>query len=294
MGALANLAVDGVHVPFERFEGAEFRREQSDGGERAIRGTLDHIDTQVVAGRVLPYFKMSFQYTKAIMDVLLPLMGFTDSGGGVWVLGDVLPPFPVALQTGGREYSFGDSFVGKFEFYGQKGTTPPGITLHCASKSYAAANTGASFGALAESPIYNFSEAIMNIQGSARKFDRFRLAMNYRLLVEHNNSVFPTHICPSDHQLSVGTSTILSTCDSSTDLLNTPMSGDMTGSELDLTFSRTVGAFVYTGEWYIPNVKSVPSLPNINKADYVRLPQLYRGYATASNPSLTITNTAID
>jgi len=311
-------------IPFVHFTGGEFTREFSDGGVNAIRGTLDHTQWQTVPGRVIPYFTVSMQLTQALAAGLLPYSGLTLANGvGVsFPVAETLAPFDLCIvldttTTYGRQYTFGECYIGVLTLAAQKGSSPPMITMRCVCKSFTPAAPDATTLATTgtEGQIFNFSEASLTAFGQVREFDRFRVSINYRLLVEHMNNVYPTHICPSDHDIDFMASTLYASkttgagggCLEPTNMsfLETPMSGDVTGGAVSLGFARAVtiggpATHTYLHQWDIPNAKIVPRFPDVTKADYIRMPLHMKGFRltdfstgamTALGQALKITNT---
>jgi len=305
-GALAKLAM-GKHgstatrMDFNNFHSLQIVKALTDGSKKAIRGTLDHLDTNPTEGLLFVKFRVSMWVTAAKMAVLLPMMGLT-AVSSVYTLGDTLPECDVILgPPGTKEHTFSGCIVSDWVVQGQKGSDPIEIDIGFIGATYAGATNGTFFTsqsspAMTEGYVYPMGTGTNNVcslnaLGQTVHFPQFRLAMNYHLLTEYNNSVTATNICPSDHELTFATSALYSSCDSTEPLFDTPFGGDTSGASLTLNLTRTLpGPTTHQTQFVVANMKAISRPPNIKKTDFNRLPINLQGYATSSTALLVVTN----
>lgn len=301
-GALSKLSIGPSGGTLSRMDFIEFIPTRlikvlSDGSKNVIRGTLDHGSIHPSEGMAWVEFRTTMYMTAAKNDVLFPLMGMAESPTDTFTLADALTAGKVVVTpNGGKDHTFDNAFVSKWMVHGQKGTDPIRIDIDWCALSWAEAALGTyTHGTIVEGHPYAFAgQGSMTLEGATRYFNQVRLGLDYHLITEHNNSIYPTNICPSDHDLSFGTGVLYSTCDSSTDLYTVPMTTATaaTGSQLTLAWSRAVGAATYSTNFVVGNVKLTPRYPGIKKNAFNRLPIFGKGYAVGSAALLISVNDA--
>ena len=275
----------------------------SDGSSKTIRGTLDPVDVNVAEGMLFVQFRTKLWLTAAKMAVLLPCLGFTNTSGNDWTLGDSLPASKIIVgPSGSPEVTYDGAVPTDVTWEGRKGSDPIMMDIGWIAKTRATANAGTFFvsqtsPAMTEGYVYPYPDGAYNVtrlevEGADRLFPLFRLRLDYGVISEFNQSVTATNLCPTKHDLTFGASALYSTCDSSTDLLSVPMSGDVTGASLTIDLERLVGVTTYETIFNVANMKLLAQDPNIVKNDFIRLPINGKGYATDSTAMLIITNVA--
>lgn len=305
-GSLSRLAI-GLHggtptrMDFVEWKPVKMLKALSDGGDKAIRGTLDHIDTNVTEGLTYVEFRTMMWMTSAKMDVLLPCLGFTEVSD-VFTLGDSLPYSKIILGPAGtKEHVFDNVVPTDFVVSGQKGSDPIMIDIGWmgttwAEQSNATFFTSQSSPAMTEGYIYAFPNptsggtASLNLLGQTVYYPQFKLAVDYGIIREFNNSVTATNLCPTDHKITFATSALYSSCDGNEALIDTPLAGTTTGASLTLNFQRTVGVQNHQTQFVIANAKAIARPPVIVKNDFNRLPIQMMGYASGSTAALVVTN----
>lgn len=275
----------------------------SDGSDKSIRGTLDHIDQNVAEGMLFVQFRTRMWMTAQKNDILLPCLGFTESPTDTFTLGDTLPASKIIVgPSGSDEITFDNAVPTDWVVSGRKGSDPIMIDIGWMGTTRSNAVAGTFFTsqaspAMTEGYVFPYPDGAasvtrFNVAGSDRYFPQFRLAMDYGVIREFNQSVTATNLCPTNHDLTFGASALYSTCSSTNDLLETPMDGDVSGGELVVDLQRVVGSATYRTIFTVANAKLIASDPAIHKPDWVRLPINARGYATSLAPLLTIVNDA--
>lgn len=296
-GALSRLSIGATGGSLTRMDFIDFNptkivKTLADGSQNTIRGTLDHSSVAAAESIAFVEFRVSMYMTAAKMDVLLPLMGLAESPSDTFTLADALPESKVVLTPyGGKDFTFDNLLVSQWFVHGRKGTDPIRIDIDFIGKNWAEAASGTyTHGTIVEGLPYGFTQGSMTLEGATRYFNQFRLGLNYGLVTEHNNSVYATNVCPTDHSLTFGTGVLYSTCDSTTDLYTIPMTSSTaaTGSQLTLGFTRST----VSTSFVVGNVKLVPRPPHIRKSDFNRLPVYGKGYAVGSGALLVVTNDA--
>lgn len=300
VGALAKLAINDVRMDFIDFQPIRIVRPLSDASERSIRGRLDRSSTAVASGILYVDYRVGMYMTKLKMDTLLPIMGLVESPDNTFTLGNALAGVDVVLgPSGSPEVTFGDSFVNRWLVRGVRGGDPVRIDIWFRAKTRTENAAGTYFvsdtnPALVEGYPYQLTQGSMNLHAATRYFHQFAIGLDYRLDAEWNNSVTATNICPTDHDISVGTGVLYSTCAGTDDLVTDPFSGDVDGDSFTLTFSRSGGGQTLTTEFSIGNVKLIPQQPGITSKNLlIRAALSGKGYAVGTAPSLIVTNSAV-
>lgn len=305
-GAASKLAIGktgstATRMDFNEFVATKIVKVLSDGSTKAIRGTLDHMDTNAAEGMLFVEFRTKMWLTAAKMAVLLPCMGFS-TASSVYTVGDTMPECSIILGTAGtKEHTFGGCVCSDFVISGQKGSNPIEIDIGWVGMTWSEQSNGTFFTsqttpAMTEGYTYPFAQGTNNVSslsalGQTVYFPNFRLKMDYKLVTEFNNSVVATNICPTDHELTFATSALYSTCDGTEPLLDTPLAGTTDGASITLNFTRTLaGPVTHQTQFVIANAKAIARPPSIRKNDFNRLPLNFRGYAHSTTASLVVTN----
>lgn len=290
-------------MDFTHLYGTRVIKTLSDGSSQTIRGFLDRTEQNVAEGMLHVQFRVRMWMTAEKNDILLPCMGFTNVST-LWTLGDALPACKVIVgPAGAPEVTYDGCFVSDWVCSGQKGQNPIQLDIGFIGKTRVTANAGTFFVSNTNPPLFEgwvygypdgtYSTTRFNVLGADRYFPQFRLGAGYGVITEFNQSVNATSLCPTDHDITFGASSLYSVCDSSLDLLSEPMSGDTTGGPLTIDLEREVEATTYQTIFNLANAKLIAREHDIVKNDFNRLPIQARGYALASGgPALTITNVA--
>lgn len=301
--ALGLSAGSPTRLDFTHFYGDRVVKTLSDGSSQTIRGTLDRTEQNVAEGMLHVIFRVRMWMTALKNVVLLPCMGFTNVST-LWTLGDTLPACKVIVgPAGAPEITYDGCYVSDWFVMGQKGQNPIMIDIGFIGKTRVENPAGTFFisqsnPAMTEGWVYGYPDGTysttrFNLLGADRYFPMFRLGLNNGIVTEFNQNTNATNICPTDHDLTFGASSLYSVCDSSTDLVTEPMSGDTTGGPLTIDLERTVEATTYETIFNVANAKLIARDTSITKNDFNRLPIMARGYALAAGgPMLTITNVA--
>ena len=316
IGGLCSMTVNGNVMDFVTFNPGKTAKVLSDGSDKTIRGTLDHYESDTDEGLQFVGFTVSMYMTQQKMAILLPLMGL-EAAGTTYTLKDPLPatgatsPYNIVFDSyGTRSYTYTDCHCGSWSVQGQKGSNPIMIQLTFVAKSVTSAalpNSGVApmrTTVVAANIMYGFTRGTMTIDGAERKFNQFKLKMDYGLKegTEFNNSVTATNICPTEHNLTIDTSVLFSACgDNTQELLEKPMgilSGQAANSLTDgaafvVSFTRTTSAgAVYTTSFTVANVKLIARPPKVDRDGFIRLPVHGIGYRTSAARLLVVQNSA--
>lgn len=284
----------------------------ADGAVKAIRGTLDHQATSVAEGVLHVKFRTSLWLTPEKMAILMLSLGFT-AAGTTWTMGDVIPDSTIVLTPGGGpDWTFTGCIPSDFIISGQKGPDPIMIDIGWVGKTMTSLAGGTyTYGTMLEGNPFAFAT-----QGTGNantvtlgapysqtiKTPQIKLYMDYHLVVETNNSVTATNICPTDHDMTIGMSAMYSNCDATLALLDlpiggqspttaTPLSGDVAGCTLVWNLQRLLADGKNSQfQVSIPNVKPVAQFPRIVKNDYNRLPLNLKCFASGATAMFTALN----
>lgn len=308
LGATSRLAIGlsadtPTRMDFIEVHSTKVIKTLSDGSSKTIRGTLDPVEVNVAEGMLFIRFRTRLWITAAKMAILLPCLGAVNTSGNIWTLEDSIAPSKIIVgPSGAPEVTYDGAIPTDVIWEGRKGSDPQMMDIGWIAKTRVPATAGTFFisqtspvmleGYVYPYPDGQYNVTRFNLEGLDRQFPLYRLALDFGTIDEFNQSVTATNLCPTKHDLTFSASSLYSVCDSTTDLLSTPMSGDVTGDELVIDLERIVGATTYETIFTVANVKLIAQDPNIKKNDFNRLPINGKGYATVSSPMLTITNKA--
>ncbi len=295
-GANSSLAIGGVRMDFIEFIPMRCVKMLSDGSKRSIRGRLARNSLSVGESLLFIEFRISMYMTAVKNSTILPIMGLANTSGNTYTLGDSLPDCEIILgPKSSKEQRFDGAVCAAWSISGQKGTDPVRLDLVFRAKTdvedpvntfFASVNSPATV----EGYPYSFTNGSMVAYGSTRFFNQFRLAMNFDLIDEFNNSVTATNFCPTDHDLTLSSSVLYSTCDSNDDLWTTPLSGSIVGSAGTLNFDRSDVS--KSTHFSLGNIKQIARFPRVIKNDFLRLPLNFEVFAVGTASELICTNSA--
>lgn len=308
VGATSRLAIGlasgtPTRMDFTHFYGERVVKTLSDGSSQTIRGVLDPVSTNVAEGMLHVQFRVRMWMSAAKNEILLPCMGFTNVST-LWTLVDLLPPCTVIVgPSGAPEVTYNNCVVTDWVCSGQKGANPIQLDIGFIGKTRVPNPAGTFFvsqtspsmleGYTYPYPDGTYSVTRFNVLGADRYFPLFRISNDNGVISEFNQSVSATNLCPTTHNLTFQSNTLYSVCDSSTDLLSVPMSGDVSGGPLTVDLERTVEATTYETIFMVANAKLIARDTSIEKNAYNRLPIQAKGYALPDGtPMLRVTNIA--
>lgn len=207
-GAVSQLAINGQHMEFLTFRGGA-RHELVDDGANAIRGTYQHSKQRTKRGMVQTRMVITMQPSPAELDILIPLMGFTESPTDTFTHhNNALTKFPVIVDRVAKVHTYANCAIDKAIFRGQKGRKPIQLELHIVGRGSSAAAAGSfSATALDTDIAFAFFEASMTLLATSRAFDRFALQIDNKVNPEHNNSRVATSNERTDSEIILVTNT---------------------------------------------------------------------------------------
>lgn len=282
--ALSKLAIDGQQVEFISFEGGQ-TIELVDNSEQANRGILDHVKERVTQGLKIVKFKITLDPSPSELDVILPLIGFTESTDTFSLTDDFSSlEFDVIADRVAKVHTYADCKIDKAIFKCQKGRMPLRLELHIIGKTETEGAAG-SFSATALDADHNyaFTEGVLTLEGSARPMDRFALGIENNMFASFNNSQTAECIEPTDRSIWLACSSPYNTTHAD---LYTNATADVGGAAGSLVFTRSTKSTTFT----FANLKSIAKSPNIPPRSEIRLDQFYRAYKSGSTAPLVITH----
>lgn len=284
-GFAAQLAINGQAMEFLSVRDLTVR-ELVDNGDQAIRGILDHAKERVTLGRLQIGVEVTMNPSPAELDVLLPLMGFSESPTDTFTIGDSLTTFTTIVDKVTKVDTYTTCKIGKATFFGQRGGSPIGLRMQILGTGFSEGNAGSfSATALDADICYAFHEGTLTLQSSSRAFDRFEFTLDPHLMVQWNNSSTPTEICPTQRTITLAASTPYTSSES--DLFTTPLSS-AAGAAATLAWSRSGQSTSIA----LANVKAIARPPSVPGKTEIRLPLLYRAYKSGSTAAVIITHDA--
>lgn len=289
VGANAKLSINDVRMDFISFDGSHVMKVLSDGSLRTIRGSLQHLDTDVQDGILFANFSVTMYLTAQKATTLLPLLGLGLGGTPpiTNISGNTIPAFNVVLTTdGGLDFVFTDAKVGKWRLEGQKGSQPIMLSMSCSAQLLETDPAGTyTHGSETVGPPYAFTQGVYTLDSVSQLFDRFALSVDTGLVVEHNNSQTPTNICATDYDITLGTSVPFSSCQDTLGWMENPLAGlNEVAGILDFNNGVTQTKFNFA------SLIQILSAPSVIKTGLTRLPLHFRLYRTSSTPAISVVN----
>lgn len=284
-GYASQVAINGQAVEFLRVQPLTLR-ELVDNGQVAIRGVLDHAKERVTLGRLHIGFNIWMNPSPAELDVILPLIGCTQSPTDTFTLSGSPSSHTCIVDAVAKVHTHTGCKIGRCVFSGQRGSQPIMLMMQILGTGFSEGNAGTFSATAIDTDIaYAFHEGALTLQSSSRSFDRFQLVIDPHLAVQWNNSTTPTDICPTDREITLSVSTPYTS--SETDLFTTPLSA-ATGAAGTLVFTRS-GQSTSFGFTHLKAIARPPGIPGKSE---IRLPLTYRAYSSAGTVPLVITHDA--
>lgn len=261
-----------------------------DPGPETFNGILDNPKELVSSGIQFFGFQVLLYPMVTELDVLLPLIGMTESPTDTFTLTDDFSSltFSTVVDKVAKVHTYTSCKVDKAIFRGQKGGKPVSLELHILAL---AMTEGSSFG----SPTvptkyapYAFNTGTMNLLGTAYQFDRFALGIDNHCAVQHNNSEAPQSIQPTWRSINLGCSTPYTSTETSllTTAIGSSRSDGGTGN-VTMTYANFSTVFSFA------NMKWEATPPSVlGKGSEIRLDQMWTIYKSSTTAPLIVTHDA--
>lgn len=266
-----------------------------DGSDRTMCGVLDHISAHVVPGITVMRCSVLLEPTPEELDVLFPLLGFTESPTDTFTITDTIPAFTMIQDLSAKVHTYSGCKVDKWFLRGQKGLTPVTLELQILGLSMSEGAAGSfSADAISATGPYAFSMGTLTLRSETRAFDRFVLMGDHHMNVQHNNSVNATSIAATQRTLALGVSTpytfsATASEDETALFTDAIAAARAAGTAGILAFANGNGQSTSLA---LANCKIEPTPPSIpNKAE-VRLDQYYKLYKSGSTAAVIATHDA--
>lgn len=282
-GYATRLSINGQQMDFNQIKPLTMR-ELVDNSDVAIRGILDHPKEKITIGRLHIGFEVTMNPSPAELDVLLPLMGGSESPTDTFTIGDTYSTFTSVVDYGTKVHHYTNCKAGRAVFFGQRGAMPIGLTLQVLGTGLSEDTSFGTPTALDLDIVYAFHEGVLTYSSTEYNFDRFQLVIDPHLQVQWNNSATPTEICATNRTILLSTNVPYTSSEAS--LLTTPLLTNADGAAASLAFTRSGESTTFT----FANLKSVARPPAIPGKTALRLPLNFRCYRSSTSPALTVTN----
>lgn len=259
----------------------------SGGLDESITGYLDPIEERNVDGLRFHRFTLHLEPTVEDLDTLLPLMGLAEAPADTFTLEDTLSSFDVLMYRGERYFFYDDTYCAGFVFRHAKGDHTLQLELKCVALALTSeGDADPGMPAFPSGTPYAFPQTVLTLVSTTRAFDRYALAVDHKVIVQHNNSQDATCVIPSAREISLAVSTPY--VNATEDLL-TDRVGDSDGEGATLVY--TSGGFSTT--FTFQNLKLMLTMPDIlGKDKEIRFDQYYRAFRTVATEALIVTHDA--
>lgn len=286
-GAASQIALNGQSFPFINMRSLVVQ-ELMDGSTDAITGNLQSYDERWDLGIMRIGHRITLEPTPEELDVLLPLMGLTQSPTDTFTLGQSLTSFPFIVDYVTKVHTFTNCVIGRWRLQGARGSSPIRLLLDLIGKTRPTEGNAGSFSATGrktDAPI-PFSRGTMTLNSVERQFNQFVLACDFNVAQQYNNSFLPTDLCPSNIQAYLATSVPYDSTNSS--LVKVPV--------VDADVSSFAGALAFTrgtmsSSWAMTALRPVQRMPDILGKVEIRAPLYYRINRNANTAAIVVTHT---
>ena len=295
-----------THMDFIEFK-PQIVKMYSDGSVRAMRGSLDRNAIAVAEGPLHVRFRTAFWLTAAKLDILLLSLGFTVSTD-TWTLADAIPQSTMIFTPGSlADNTFTGMIPTDVVFYGQKGGQPNAVDIGWIGSDWTQQANGTythltllegypyAFGVTPNTG-YAASFALGSPYSNTLGLPQARVSIDYKTVVEFNNSAVATYIQPTDHEVTVSTSAIYEA--GTNNLITLPLGApssavpDVTGASFTWNMNNQAGGSNNQSQIVVAKVMPMARFPRIVKHDLARLPLNFLGFASGGTASVVITNIA--
>lgn len=284
-GFASAVALNGQSVEFLKVRELTVR-ELVDNGQLAIRGILDHNKARVTLGRLKVGFEITMNPSPAELDVILPLMGFSESPTDTFTIGDSYTTFTSIIDRVTKVHTYSNCKIGRAVFHGQRGSQPVALTMQILATTMSEGSAGSFSATAIDTDIaYAFHEGVLTLGGTGMAFDRHQLVIDPHLQVQWNNSSTATEICPTDREITLSVNTPYTSSEST--LFTTPLSS-AAGIAGSIAWTRSGQSTSIA----LANLKSIARPPSIPGKTEIRLPLTYRAYKSGSTACCIITHDA--
>jgi len=204
VGRKAQLNINNQTICFGMVKLQSFR-EIVENTANHMCGDPDPGIENVTKGRHMIMAQIAVDITQPILDVILPLLGITNSGGDSYELGqfDDVTSFSLDLNMVGAYHSITGCYTASWGIMGQKGGRPVRMVWNIVGSAETEAGTFTEAFVGFAKP-FAFTHTTCTISGAgvdtARPIDRFQVQVDNGLVTEHNNSVNLTDATPGDRR----------------------------------------------------------------------------------------------
>lgn len=200
IGRQVRLLIGSNTVCFARFVPA-VTRELIQNADGTMCGDRVHPVNRVRKGRKIIRGTFTFDFTGAILSLLVPKLGLTDLTGGVYEVGsgDSLVEFDMKIDMGATTHYWTNCVVMGWSIRGAKGGSPMKITIDVSAEDETDTSSFSN-NPLAIKDIFAFVDLTQSEYDSVGtggtpvtlSADRFLLQVDNGVVVEHNSSVTRT------------------------------------------------------------------------------------------------------
>lgn len=283
------VAINGTRVCFVSAQPL-IKYEYVDPNDHLMCGVLDDVIETVTPGIEHHGWRILLEPHPAELDLLIPLIGYTESPTDTFTPLDTLTTFTTLVRlksSTANAISTANCVVDKAIFRGQKGLNPVSLQLDILGRSSSETATF-SPSTLTRAAPYPFTSGVLTLDSTARKFDQFVLVHDNHVRKRFNNSVTADTLANVRRTIHLGVNTVYD--DDTDDLLTTFIASTRnTGIAANLQFTRNNQELT----WDFTKVlwsATPPSIPG--KEAEVRMYQFYQAVKSGSDDLCTITQDA--
>lgn len=283
---VTGLAINGTKICFVKVVPYS-KYYYVDPNDRVICGDLDHNHELVSEGIQIHGFKCLLEPHPGELDVLVPLIGYTESPTDSFAPTDSLTEFTSLIKLKSSTnvtHSYGGCKVNRAIFRGQKGMHPVSLELDIWAKTL---TEGSSFSpsTLTEQAPYAFTKGTLSLRSTETAFSRFAWIHDNRLQRRINNATTADVLQNVERVVHFGCNTPYT--DDESDILSTFLGASRTtGIAGELNYTNGTKRLIFNMPKMLWEASPVAIGP---KPEEVRLEQFYKLYSSGGAAVCTIT-----
>jgi hypothetical protein len=255
-----------------------------------ICGDIDHPINRIRKGRKIVRGTIVLDPTYAQLVALLPWLGVTTVGGGVYNLGkaDALLEKDCKFDLGGAQHDWSNCVVLGYAFRGSKGGRPISLQINIEGEDETEAGLAFTDNPLTINKLYAFTDIstrqLDNAAGTltSRPIDRFLIQVDNRVVSEHNSSITRTGAKIGDRQAIFACSSPYTTTHKDLYWIYRDSEGPV---EAKIKLENSGGSL----EFFMPQTVPITKGPSVlGKADQIRTPvtlEMQRGDSAGTRVS---------
>lgn len=200
-GAVTTMAVNGNNMCFTSIEN-QTKYRLINGSQESICGRFRHIAARNSRGIIVPRLHIKMQPTPQELDLLLPMLGFTESTDVFTPTDDFssMTNMDVELDYGDSVHTYANGIPDKVILRAAKGI-PWELEIQAFFDNITVDDGGTASGSAIAGSTTSYSLtglSTLTLNSATEALQSGIVVIDYKAAVQHNNSYFPTSIRPTE------------------------------------------------------------------------------------------------